>query len=176
MIDRCLAGDQKAYYELYKMYSKAMYNICFRILGDKAQAEDALQEAFVSAFQNLGGFEGRASFGAWLKRIVVNTAVSHLKKRRIDFEGIDERMDVLPEEAHGDKDENELILQVGAIREAIRELPAGFRTVFSLYLLEGYDHGEIAEILGISESTSKTQYKRAKMKLKDILKKEYYER
>lgn len=153
-----------------------MYNICHRMLGDKTRAEDALQEAFVSAFQNLHSFEGRASFGAWLKRIVVNTAVSHLKKRRIDFEEIDERMDVLPEDSHVGQEENDLILQVDAIREAIRRLPTGFRTVFSLYLLEGYDHGEIAEILDISESTSKTQYKRAKMKLREILKKEYHER
>ena len=143
-----------------------MYNICYRILGDEAQAEDALQEAFVSAFQNLEHFEGRASFGAWLKRIVVNTSVSHLKKRKIDFEQINDRMDFPAED---DSNDNDLVLRIETIKEAISRLPDGFRTVFSLYLLEGYDHGEIAEILGISASTSKTQYKRAKDKIKELI-------
>ncbi len=146
-----------------------MFNICFRITGNYEEAEDVLQEAFISAFKNIQTFEGRASFGAWLKRIVVNQAISHVKKKQIDLIVLDHHhMDV------EDKlyDDNEIVLQLDALKKAIDKLPPGFRIVFSLYLLEGYDHGEIAEILNISESTSKTQYLRAKRKLREILKKE----
>ena len=171
IIDRCKAGDQKAYFEIYQLYSKAMFNICFRILGTQEVAEDVLQEAFLSAFQKIESYQEKASFGAWLKKIVVNRAISHLRKHQLDMVGLDDRMDLKDEPELDDMD---LILKVDVIREAIQKLPNGFRVVFSLYLLEGYDHGEIAEILGISVSTSKSQYNRAKKKLKDILREEVY--
>ncbi|MCG8310995.1 MAG: RNA polymerase sigma factor [Cytophagales bacterium] len=171
IIDRCVGGDQKAYYEIYKLYSKAMFNICFRILGVQELAEDVLQEAFVSAFQNIKSYRGKASFGAWLKKIVVNRAVSHLRKQHPVMVELDDRVEPKEDEKTDDLD---LIFKVEMIREAIQKLPNGFRVVFSLYLLEGYDHKEISEILGISESTSKSQYNRAKKKLKDILREEVY--
>jgi len=171
ILDRCKNGEQKAYYEIYKLYSRAMFNICFRILGSQEMAEDVLQEAFVSAFQNLKSYQGKASFGAWLKRIVVNRAISYLRKNQLELVMMDDRIDVEDDAAI---DENELVLKVETIRTAIQKLPNGFRVVFSLYLLEGYDHKEIAEILQISESTSKSQYNRAKKKLKEILKEEIY--
>lgn len=136
-----------------------MFNICHRITRNMEMSEDVLQEAFVSAFQHLHSYQGRASFGAWLKKIVVNKAISHLRKQQVQFDEIDERLDV-PEE--NGLDEMELVLKVETVKSAIMKLPNGFRVVFSLYLLEGYDHKEIAEILDISESTSKTQYNRAK--------------
>ncbi len=148
-----------------------MFNICFRIVGSQEMAEDVLQEAFVSAFQNLKSYQGKASFGAWLKRIVVNRAISYLRKNQLELVMIDDKIDV---EDDAGIDENELALKVETIRSAIQKLPNGFRVVFSLYLLEGYDHKEIAEILQISESTSKSQYNRAKKKLKEILKEEIY--
>lgn len=148
-----------------------MFNICHRIVGDREMAEDALQEAFVNAFQNLKSYQGKATFGAWLKRIVVNKAISILRKNRLEFVLTDELPDVMDDDG---MNEGELELKVERVREAIHKLPNGFRVVFSLYLLEGYDHKEIAEILGISESTSKTQYNRAKKKLKELLKEEMY--
>lgn len=169
IIERCLSGDQKAYYEIYKLYSKAMFNICLRILGDQEMAEDVLQEAFVNAFQNLKSYQGKATFGAWLKKIVVNKAISVLRKNRLEMVLTDAHPDIVEEEG---VNEEELELKVEQVKEAIQKLPNGFRVVFSLYLLEGYDHKEIAEILDISESTSKTQYNRAKKKLKEILKEE----
>ncbi len=171
IIDRCLKGDQKAFYEIYQLYSKAMFNICFRIVGIQEVAEDLLQEAFVSAFQNIRSYQGKASFGAWLKKIVVNKAISHLRKQQLDLVELDERIDLHHDD---DLDDIDLIMKVETIREAIQKLPNGFRVVFSLYLLEGYDHKEIAEILKISESTSKSQYNRAKKKLKEILRQEVY--
>lgn len=171
IVDRCKSGDQKAFYEIYKLYSKAMLNICYRIVGVQEVAEDVLQEAFVSAFQNIHSYQGKASFGAWLKKVVVNKAISHLRKQQLDMVELDQRFDLKVEDEGEDID---LIMKVDAIREAIQKLPNGFRVVFSLYLLEGYDHKEIASILEISESTSKSQYNRAKKKLKEILREEVY--
>ncbi len=144
-----------------------MYNAAYRIVNDEEEAEDVLQEAFISAFGNLGYYRGDATFGAWLKRIVVNKAINYLKKRQLDR---------LPEHDKWDVKEEETIdpvehfpYTVEQVREAIQSLPDGYRSVLSLYLLEGYDHGEIGEILGISESTSKSQFNRSKKKLKEIL-------
>lgn len=166
LIERCGINDRKAQYEIYKLYSKAMYNICFRILKDESEAEDVLQEAFLNAFRNIRNYRGDASFGVWLKRIVVNSAINQIRKMKLEFESLE---DVDPGEEDESFDENILVLDIQKVREAIEKLPDGFRTVFSLYLLEGYDHYEISEILGISVSTSKSQYNRAKRKLREIL-------
>jgi len=149
-----------------------MFNISYRITRNQEIAEDVLQEAFVNAFQHIESYQRKASFGAWLKKIVVNKAISHLRKQQLEFTEINDRLDISNE--NNEVDEREINMKVETVREAILKLPNGFRVVFSLYLLEGYDHKEIAEILGISESTSKTQYNRAKKKLREILKEEVY--
>ncbi|MCW5912404.1 MAG: RNA polymerase sigma factor [Cyclobacteriaceae bacterium] len=167
LIDRCRRGDREAYYQLYKLYSRSMYNVSYRIVNDQEEAEDVLQEAFISAFRNLGYYRGDSTFGAWLKRIVINKAINYLHKRKAERISDDERWDV-PEEA----EENILDsfpFTVEQVRNAIERLPDGYRSVLSLYLLEGYDHAEIGEIMGITESTSKSQFNRAKKKLKDLL-------
>ena len=166
LIARCKAGDRDAHYRLYKMYSKAMYNVSFRITGREEDAEDALQEAFISAFKNLDRYRADATFGAWLKRIVVNKSINVLKKRKYDLLPEDDQWDI-PEEEKGSDYREELT--VDRVKKAIEELPAGYRSVLSLYLLEGYDHQEIAEIMGITESTSKSQLNRAKGKLREKL-------
>jgi RNA polymerase sigma factor (sigma-70 family) len=167
LIARCKAGDREAHYKLYKLYSRAMYNVSFRITGREEDAEDALQEAFISAFRNLGGYRGDASFGAWLKRIVVNKAINVLKKRKLELIPDDESWDVSEPEPEAEYREE---LTVDRVRKAIEQLPEGYRAVLSLYLIEGYDHEEIASILQISESTSKSQLNRAKNKLRELLK------
>ncbi len=169
VVDRCKKGDQKAFFEIYKLYSKAMFNICFRIMGNQELAEDVLQEAFVNAFQNIDSYLGKASFGSWLKKIVVNKAISHIRKQQLDFVEFDGHEKQVDDELGNDI---ELILKIGSIRNAIQKLPNGYRVIFSLYLLEGYDHKEISEILKISVSTSKSQYNRAKNKLREILRME----
>lgn len=143
-----------------------MYNVSFRITGRGEDAEDALQEAFISAFKNLDSYRGDATFGAWLKRIVVNKSINVLKKRRHELMPEDEHWDVAQEEEPVDYKDG---LTVDRVKKAIEELPDGYRTVLSLYLLEGYDHQEIAGIMGITESTSKSQLNRAKGKLKEKL-------
>ncbi len=136
-----------------------MFNICHRILGNQEVAEDVLQEAFVSAFHHLESYQGKASFGAWLKKIVVNKAISYLRKKQLELVELEDHLEPVIVDDYEDID---LAMKVETIREAIQKLPNGFRIVFSLYLLEGYDHKEISEILEISESTSKSQYNRAK--------------
>ncbi len=165
IIERCRRGDRDAHYQLYKLYSRSMYNIGYRIVNDKDEAEDVLQEAFISAFRSLEHYRGDATFGSWLKRIVVNKAINVLKNRRMERLPDDERFDVLEEVW----EEEQFQFSVAQVKKAMEKLPDGYRSVLSLYLLEGYDHGEIAEILGISESTSKSQFNRSKKKLREIL-------
>ncbi len=143
-----------------------MFNVCFRITGNDFEAEDALQEGFISAFRNIHSFRGDSTFGAWLKRIVVNKAINELKKRKTERHNEDDQIDFPEEEDTADYRES---LSVERVRDAIEALPDGYRTVLSLYLIEGYDHQEIAEILEITESTSKSQLNRAKKKLREML-------
>lgn len=168
LIERCRAGDRGAEYEIYKLYSKAMFNTAIRICGDRQEAEDVLQESFLSAFRNIQSYRGESAFGAWLKRIVVNKSLSALRKKKNDMIMMEE----VPDITYVEERARESHLSVDLIKDAIKDLPAGFRAVLTLYLFEGYDHKEISEILNISESTSKTQYKRAKDKLKVLLEKE----
>ena len=144
-----------------------MYNVAFRVIGDEDEAQDILQDAFISAFKNLEHYRGEAAFGAWLKRIVVNKAVNALNKRKHDRLPENEDWDVPEEEFVFQADE----LTVERVKRGIEQLPDGYRSVLSLYLIEGYDHQEISEIMGISESTSKSQLNRAKAKLRDLLEK-----
>ena len=166
LIHRCRAGDQEAHFRLYKLYSRAMYNVGFRITGNEEDAEDVLQEAFVSAFKNLNHYRGDSSFGSWVKKIVINKAINLLKKRKWELMPENEEFDVPAEEP---EQEFRPELQVEMVRNAIMQLPDGYRSVLSMYLLEGYDHQEIAEIMGITESTSKSQLNRAKAKLRELL-------
>lgn len=162
-----MTGDVRAQYQLYSLYNKAMYNICLRMVNRTEEAEDLLQESFTYAFRKLESFRFESSFGAWLKRIVVNTCINHLKKRRVDLVYTDQQNDPLPDDDYVDY--GEIKFKVDMVMKAMQKLPEGYRVVFSLYLLEGYDHKEISEVLEISESTSKSQFLRAKKKLQEIL-------
>lgn len=166
LIERCKSGDRNAHYKLYKLYSRAMYNVAFRITAREEDAEDALQEAFISGFRNLENYRGDAAFGAWIKRIVVNKAINIVKRRRFESIPDDDRFDVAE---YDDTAEYKEELTVDRVKQAIAQLPDGYRSVLTLYLLEGYDHQEIAEIMNISESTSKSQLNRAKSKLRELL-------
>ncbi len=166
IVVRCRKGDVRAFRELYEAYSKAMYNICLRMTGHAADAEDVLQEAFVQVFKNLEKLTTDSSLTAWIKRIVVNHCLSYLRKKKVYFEEVGE-MDA-PEEAV--VDEGAYAFTVSAVKEAIGQLPDGYRTVLNLYIFEAYSHREIAEMLGISESTAKTQFMRAKERVRQLVK------
>jgi len=169
LIERCKRGEAAGYKELYQRYARAMYNTCLRIVNHTTEAEDVLQESFTEAFKNLDRFEYRTSFGGWLKQICINRSINQLKKRKVSWVDID-GTDVADREEEKMVDENELQLKVETVKRSIMALPDGYRTVLSLYLLEGYDHEEIAEILNVAESTTRTQYMRAKQKLLQLLK------
>lgn len=163
LVSACRKGSRKAQYELYGIYYKAMYNTALRITGDSSAAEDVMQEAFLKAFTRLDTYRGEVSFGAWLKKIVINKALDavKLKKAVISLEDAGKKIDLTDDS--GDEALPELSPE--QVRSAILALPEGYRIVLSLYLLEGYDHEEISEILGISGTTSRTQYHRARKKL-----------
>ena len=144
-----------------------MYNVAVRIVNHNGEAEDVLQDAFLDAFQKIHDFRQTSTFGAWLKQIVINRALNQLRNRKVQLVDIDESFDISDEETY---DEESLNYDIQRVQHAIQQLPDGFRTVICLYLLEGYDHEEIAEVLGIAESTSRTQYIRAKKRLLEILK------
>ncbi|MFZ2287172.1 MAG: sigma-70 family RNA polymerase sigma factor [Bacteroidales bacterium] len=159
-------GSRKAQFRLYELYSKAMFNTAFRITGSREEAEDMLQEAFTDCFRNLGSYRTESTFGAWLKTIVINRCISRLRKKEAQLVYID---DYSRHEFTEEESAESAWPDPAVIARAVEKLPDGYRVVLSLYLLEGYDHTEISQILGISESTSKTQYLRAKEKLKKIL-------
>ncbi len=161
-----MQGSRAAQFDLYKLYAKAMYNVSLRILNYEEEAEDVLQESFLDAFTRIVDFRQETTFGLWLKQIVINKSINYLRKRKMEFVSTDEVSEVPDEISFDDYD---IRLQVEEVRKAITELPDGYRVVLSLYLLEGYDHEEISHILKISENTSRTQYMRAKKKLKSIL-------
>jgi RNA polymerase sigma-70 factor (ECF subfamily) len=165
LIEACRQGSQKAQFQIYKLYYKAMYNVSLRIVNDEFEAEDVVQEAFLSAFKKIDSYKGEVSFGAWLKKIVINRSLDCLKKRKAKFEEVNERTMEIP-----DFGDTQAKVDVNTIKKAIKCLPEGYRTILSLYLIEGYDHDEISEILGISNAASRTQYSRAKNKLRELLK------
>lgn len=172
LIEASKRGDNRARRQLYELYARAMFNICHRMMNNREDAEDVLQDAFVQAFTKLDSFRYESTFGAWLKRIVINTCINAINKRKVDLLLTD---DMYYFSNRSEEEEPELPLTVKDVERAMEQLPEGGRLVFSLYLLEGYDHVEIAEILGITESTSKSQFMRAKRKVYEILKEKYYE-
>jgi RNA polymerase sigma-70 factor (ECF subfamily) len=168
LVERCKLGDSAGYETLYRQYAKAMYNTSLRIVNNTADAEDVLQEAFLDAFRSLNDFQYHSTFGAWLKRIVINKSINILRKRKMDLVELDKsNAHTMMEEETGD--EQELQYKVEQVKKAIQKLADGYRTVLSLYLLEGYDQEEISQILGITHNTVRTQYIRAKQKLLLIL-------
>jgi len=168
IIELSKTGNPKAQFQLYKLYSKAMFNICVRMLNSIEEAEDLLQESFTDAFMKLNSFRYESSFGAWLKRIVINKCINAINRKKVDLVFPDQPVE--PDTRDEDVDYRGIDMDVQRIHHAVGKLPDGYRVIFSLYALEGYDHGEISQIMNISESTSKSQYLRAKQKIKELLK------
>jgi RNA polymerase sigma-70 factor (ECF subfamily) len=167
-IAECKAGNRHSQYKLYQQFADAMYNVCFRITANTDDATDAMQDGFINVFQHLDALQDIHLLPAWIKKIMVHQSLKLVKQRNKErqlFKSIAEEMPI-PLTVADSPDE----LQPEQVQEAIQQLPDGYRAVLTLYLVEGYDHEEIAEILQISKSTSKSQYMRAKMKLKQILK------
>lgn len=172
LVEKSKSGNSKAQYQLYKLYSSAMFNTCHRMMRSREEAEDLLQESFTEAFMKLETFRYESTFGAWLKRIVVNKCINEIKRRKADLEYCEDIG------KFGERQEDNIDLPnltVDTIKKAMEQLPGGSKMIFQLYLLEGYDHREISDILNVSESNSKSQYMRAKRRIREILKDKIYE-
>lgn len=165
LIEKSKLGDRKMQYKLYSLYVDAMFNVSIRIVKIKEDAEDIIQDSFTDAFRHLETFKYQSTFGSWLKRIVVNKSINYLKVKRIPLTAIEEHDYWIsePEEVEDNP------LDISKIKDAINKLPHGYQTIINLYLIEGYDHNEIGDILEISVSTSKSQYHRAKKKLIELI-------
>lgn len=146
-----------------------MLNVAFRIVGNVAEAEDVIQESFLDAFKRIHEFRQETTFGLWLKQIVVSRSINLLRKRKVELVELGDDADNLADEELNEDDD--IYYKVSQIKEAMNQLPDGYRQVISLYLIEGYDHEEIGQILNITKNTSRTQFLRAKRKLSEILSK-----
>ncbi len=166
LLTACKRGDRFAQRRLYNQYAQAMYHTVYRLTNDKHLSEDILQDAFIKVFKALGSFRHESTLGAWIKRITVNTAITELRKNKKTFSDSEE----IPEREQMQRNVTEEKINVEWIDQAIRNLPDKCRMVFTMVAIEGYKHREVATILDISESTSKTQYMRAKKLLTAILK------
>jgi RNA polymerase sigma factor (sigma-70 family) len=167
IIDGCARHERKAQQELYNRYSRFLLGVCLRYATDKAEAEDILQESFLKIFFNIKDFSGTGSFIGWLRKVAVNTSITHYHKNlkyryHVD---IDEYVSV---EAGVTSFEEDFFTSE-ELYKVLNELPAGYRLVFNLYAVEGYKHKEIAEMLGIDTNTSKSQYSRAKAVIRNKL-------
>jgi RNA polymerase sigma-70 factor (ECF subfamily) len=171
LLERCRSGQRDAQFELYRLYSKAMYNTALRMVQNKHDAEDLLQSVFVEVFTKMDTFRQESSIGAWIKRITINKCINFLKSKKLSFQ----EMSTQHDQAVENDPSPEPLYTVERIRQAVEQLPDGYRVVFSLYAFEGYDHEEIAQILNITEATSKSQYSRAKAKLRAFLTNAHYE-
>ncbi|SNR16016.1 RNA polymerase sigma factor [Tenacibaculum jejuense] len=169
LINRCKKNDANAQMEIYKLYYKAMYNSSYRILKDEFEAEDLMQEAFLTAFTKLDSFKGEVAFGAWLKRIVINKSLTQLKKNN-RYQEV--KLEVIPTEDKQEESLNCNNLNVKHVLKAIAKLKDNYRVILTLNLIEGYDNEEIMQILNYSNENVRTTISRAKKKLKDILKKD----
>jgi RNA polymerase sigma-70 factor (ECF subfamily) len=169
LVQRAIDGDQYAIKQLYGYYANDMFNIAIRMLANREDAEDVIQESFIKAFKSLNQLNDAGIFGGWLRRIVINTCLRHVKKKVV--------FNVLPEGVEEVEEENIDWLNESnftIIHDAIKRLPEGCRQIFLLYTMEDYKHKEISSLLNISESTSKSQYLRAKKLLQQHLKKEQW--
>lgn len=167
ILKKCKQGNQKAQMKLYDLYADAMYSITCRYISNREDAKDIMQEAFLKAFTRLSQYKGEVAFGAWLKRIVINQCIDTLKKRSLVYEEMnDKALAIVDDDVSWEID---IVVTKQEIIHAIEQLPAKYKYVLQLYLIEGYDHQEISEILEIPIRTSRTQLMRGKTKLKQII-------
>ncbi|HEX6914053.1 MAG TPA: RNA polymerase sigma factor [Chitinophagaceae bacterium] len=159
MIESCLRGDEPAQKLLYDQYAKQMLGVCYRYTKSIEDAEDVLQEGFIRVFRNLHKYKGEGELGAWIRRIMVNAALSFLKKNQ----ALREERGIGEEYLHPVSDYNPAVdLDTKELVRLVRQLPPGYQAIFNLYAVEGYAHAEIAGLMGISEATSRSQYMRAR--------------
>jgi RNA polymerase sigma-70 factor (ECF subfamily) len=180
-IDRAKQGDAEAFQALYEMHKRRVYSLCLRMTANTAEAEDLAQEAFLQLFRKIGTFRGESAFSTWLHRLSVNVVLMHLRKKSLPVVSLEETTQGTEEDSpKKDFGADDLAL-AGSIdrlqlQKAVESLPPGYRTIFVLHDVEGYEHNEIAGIVGCSIGNSKSQLHKARMKLRDLLKMERAEK
>ena len=172
LVERCRNNDRKAQLKLYNQYCEGMYCVAARFLNNSDDAEDVLQEAFIKAFQKIHQFSGEVTFGAWLKRIVINTCIDHLKSKKMQFVELQEYQMQVVEDENWSVSES---VSIDEVKRVMEQLPEKYRYVVKLYLVEGYDHTEISQILNLSPTASRTRLLRGKGLLKKLLKSKSHE-
>ncbi len=171
LIEACILNNAKAQMQLYDLYCNAMFTIAVRYVNNSMVAEDLMQEAFIKVFKNLEHFKGEVTLGAWIKKIVINQCIDYLKKKKIELVALHENTLNIVIDNDWSVNEEVSVLQ---IKKTIDSLPEKYKVVLNLYLIEGYSHSEIAQILNISEVASRSQLMRGKNKLKSKLKEYNY--
>ncbi|HEY4326663.1 MAG TPA: RNA polymerase sigma factor [Mucilaginibacter sp.] len=175
LIERCRRGDPAAYTALYNQHGHEVYNTILRLVSHTAEAEDLLQESFVAAFEGIKSFRNTGGFRAWVKRIAINKSIDRIRKRKLRFVELEPERTLTVEEDDENIDEEAFAYTMEAVNSAIEALPDGYRTVFNLYVVEGIPQAEIAEMLGLENTTVRTQYHRAKQKILMILREGGYD-
>ncbi len=171
LVEKCKANDRKAQMKLYRQYCDGMFCVAMRFLKSEDDAEDVLQESFIKAFQKLDQFRGDVTFGAWLKRIVINKCLDFIKAKKVTYTEFREHTLRIVE----DEDWTvEVGISMQQVKEVMQQLPEKYRFVVQLFLVEGYDHQEISQILGLREATCRTRLLRGKGYLKELLKEKRY--
>lgn len=171
IIDQCKQNNAKAQMQLYELYCKAMFLVAFRMVNDTFLAEEVMQKAFIKAFKRIDSYKNEVAFGAWLKRIVINQSIDELKKNKQDIISINKEVTTIIDDDDDWQVDSEITIE--DVKNAMKQLKEKYQLILNLYLIEGYDHQEIAAILNITENTSRTQLLRGKAVLKEQLKKSY---
>lgn len=172
LIKACIKGNEKAQVQLYERYCNAMYAIAFRYLKNEEDAKDAMQDGFIKAFAKMESYTSDYSFGAWLKRIIINQCIDALKKKKIETTSMEnENLQLIDDDDNWSVD---ISITKPMIENAVEQLPDKHQLVVKLYLMEGYDHEEISQILKIPIKTSRTHLRRGRLQLKELLKTKQY--
>lgn len=165
-------GDMKAFEEIYNRHHRRVYSLCLRMLQNTAEAEDLTQEVFIQLYRKIGSFRGDSAFTTWLHRLTVNQVLMHFRKRTVKFEKTTEEGETPVQIVPGTENSGKMpIVDKIALENAIAQLPTGYKNVFVLHDVEGYEHEEVARILGCSVGTSKSQLHKARLKMRKLLQK-----
>lgn len=176
LIARAQHGEEDAFAALFELHKRRVYSLCLRMTGDTAEAEDLTQEAFLQLFRKVGTFRGESAFSTWLHRLVVNVVLMHLRKKglqKISLDEVDNSQEEPVRREYGD-DDRRLLGSIDRIvlNSAIEQLPPGYKAIFVLHDVEGYEHNEIAQIMNCSVGNSKSQLHKARLKLREALRRE----
>lgn len=179
LIARAQRGDEEAFAALFEMHKRRVYSLCLRMTGDATEAEDLAQDAFLQLFRKIATFRGESAFSTWLHRLVVNVVLMHLRKKglqQVPLEEMDNAQEDTVKREYGD-DDRRLLGSIDrlVLARAIKQLPPGYRSVFVLHDVEGYEHNEIAQIMDCSVGNSKSQLHKARLKLREALRRERFE-